>query len=334
MAITVAQYIINLLFFFFSLPARPADTNHRPRGGPLRHRDPGAPRRHPPGHAHRSRWGGEDAPGARGGAVARGRVPGRRLVCFAGCHRERRARCECDRTGRGRHATRAGNAQAAVERFLGPKVALLVLDNFEHLLPAAPLISDLLVSAPALAVIATSRRSPATGRGAALLRRSTTSPRRGRPRSRRASRGRGAIRRARPPPRPRLRADRRQRRRGRGDLPPPRRTATRHRARRRPHHPALRPRAKRPPRTGAGLAGNRAARRARPPAHPAGHDRLEPPPTERPGGHGLRSFRRVCRRGHHRGRRGVTAPTSTRCRDWSTSSCCCAAAAPAQRHGL
>jgi predicted ATPase/DNA-binding SARP family transcriptional activator len=45
----------------------------------------------------------------------------------------------------------------AVERFLAPKEALLVLDNFEHLLPAAPLIGELLAAAPALAVMATSR---------------------------------------------------------------------------------------------------------------------------------------------------------------------------------
>jgi predicted ATPase/DNA-binding SARP family transcriptional activator len=45
----------------------------------------------------------------------------------------------------------------AVERFLAPKGGLLVLDNFEHLLPAAPLIAELLAGAPALAVLATSR---------------------------------------------------------------------------------------------------------------------------------------------------------------------------------
>jgi predicted ATPase/DNA-binding SARP family transcriptional activator len=45
----------------------------------------------------------------------------------------------------------------AVERFLAPKRGLLVLDNFEHLLAAAPLIGELLAAAPALAVLATSR---------------------------------------------------------------------------------------------------------------------------------------------------------------------------------
>ena len=32
-----------------------------------------------------------------------------------------------------------------------------MLDNFEHLLPAAPLVGELLAAAPALAVLATSR---------------------------------------------------------------------------------------------------------------------------------------------------------------------------------
>jgi predicted ATPase/DNA-binding SARP family transcriptional activator len=47
--------------------------------------------------------------------------------------------------------------EAAVERFLAPKAGLLVLDNFEHLLPAAALIGELLAAAPALAALATSR---------------------------------------------------------------------------------------------------------------------------------------------------------------------------------
>jgi predicted ATPase/DNA-binding SARP family transcriptional activator len=45
----------------------------------------------------------------------------------------------------------------ALERFLAAKEALLVLDNFEHLLPAAALVGDLLAAAPALTVAATSR---------------------------------------------------------------------------------------------------------------------------------------------------------------------------------
>ena len=53
-----------------ALPVRAADTHDRPRDGPLRHRDAVAPRRDPPGHPHRGGRGGEDAAGARGGAVA------------------------------------------------------------------------------------------------------------------------------------------------------------------------------------------------------------------------------------------------------------------------
>jgi predicted ATPase/DNA-binding SARP family transcriptional activator len=45
----------------------------------------------------------------------------------------------------------------ALERFLAAKEALLVLDNFEHILSAAGLVGDLLDAAPALTVAATSR---------------------------------------------------------------------------------------------------------------------------------------------------------------------------------
>jgi predicted ATPase len=49
--------------------------------------------------------------------------------------------------------------RAATERFLGPKRGILVLDNFEHLLTAAPLVSDLLTGCPRLRVLATSREA-------------------------------------------------------------------------------------------------------------------------------------------------------------------------------
>jgi len=48
---------------------------------------------------------------------------------------------------------------AAARRFLGPKRGLLVLDNFEHLLAATPLVSDFLACCPALCVLATSREA-------------------------------------------------------------------------------------------------------------------------------------------------------------------------------
>jgi predicted ATPase len=45
----------------------------------------------------------------------------------------------------------------ALTDVLRDRHALLVLDNFEHLLPAAPIVGELLASAPALKVLATSR---------------------------------------------------------------------------------------------------------------------------------------------------------------------------------
>jgi predicted ATPase/DNA-binding SARP family transcriptional activator len=51
-----------------------------------------------------------------------------------------------------------GEAQGqAVERFLAAKHLLLVTDNFEHVLAAAPFIGDLLSACPSLTVLATSR---------------------------------------------------------------------------------------------------------------------------------------------------------------------------------
>jgi predicted ATPase/transcriptional regulator with XRE-family HTH domain len=47
--------------------------------------------------------------------------------------------------------------EASLKMFLGVKYVLLVLDNFEHLLDAAPLVSDLLHAAPGLTVLVTSR---------------------------------------------------------------------------------------------------------------------------------------------------------------------------------
>ncbi len=44
-----------------------------------------------------------------------------------------------------------------LKRFLSPKHLLLLLDNFEHLLGAAPLVGELLAAAPQLTVLATSR---------------------------------------------------------------------------------------------------------------------------------------------------------------------------------
>ena len=55
-----------------------------------------------------------------------------------------------------REATGA-SPQEAVERFLEDKCFLLVLDNFEHVLPAVPLVADILSRCAGLTVLATSR---------------------------------------------------------------------------------------------------------------------------------------------------------------------------------
>ncbi len=51
------------------------------------------------------------------------------------------------------------STRAACERFLVTKRGVLVLDNFEHLLAAAPLVSDFLDACPGLRVLATSREA-------------------------------------------------------------------------------------------------------------------------------------------------------------------------------
>ena len=73
---------------------------------------------------------------------------------------------------------RAGQStQQRLALALQHRQALLVLDNFEHLLPAAALVSELLAACPRLAVLATSRsplnlagRAPVRGRAAGAAR--------------------------------------------------------------------------------------------------------------------------------------------------------------------
>jgi predicted ATPase/DNA-binding SARP family transcriptional activator len=54
---------------------------------------------------------------------------------------------------------RGESAMAACEGFLATRRGILVLDNFEHLLAAAPLVCDLLAVSPGLCVLATSREA-------------------------------------------------------------------------------------------------------------------------------------------------------------------------------
>ena len=63
-------------------------------------------------------------------------------------------------------------------RHLSRKQMLLVLDNFEHVLDAAPLVSDLLATAPRLTILVTSREVYASmaNRALSCLRRFTNMP--------------------------------------------------------------------------------------------------------------------------------------------------------------
>jgi predicted ATPase/DNA-binding SARP family transcriptional activator len=57
----------------------------------------------------------------------------------------------------GIHVLAHESPQQAVERFLQAKRLLLIADNFEHLLAAAPFLADVLAACPSLKVLATSR---------------------------------------------------------------------------------------------------------------------------------------------------------------------------------
>ena len=121
----------------------------------------------------------------------------------------------------------AGAPLAAIARHLGGRRLLLVLDNLEHLLTAAPLIGELLDACPALTVLLDQPRGDPIVRGA-----------RARGAAARRRRRRGAVRRPRRGPRSRIHGRRGQRRRRRGDLPAAGRLAAGRPARGRPHrHP-------------------------------------------------------------------------------------------------
>ena len=198
--------------------------------------------------------------------------------------------------------------ERTVERFLAPKDALVVLDNFEHVLPAA-LYHRTVRRCPGADRDGYQPRAPPAPGRVPLRGRSPRGPRGRRAGGRDARRGRRAVRRARRQPRPGLRADSRQRRRDRRDLPASRWAPAGHRARRGTHHGA-RPRGSgHTPRGRARPAGPRAARCSRSPAHSAGDHRVEPRSPQRRRGRGIRPLRRVRRRRHNRGR-----PNRHRCR--------------------
>ena len=214
---------------------------------------------------------------------------------------------------------------------LEPRQLLLVLDNCEHLLEAASLLAQaLLTRTPHVRLLVTSQeplKLPAEHLyrlGAA--RRAERGP--GHRPGRRARLRRGAaVRRARAGARPALQARRTQRQGRRRHLPPPRRPGAGHRAGGRARAVARRARRARTPRRAPAHAHRRLAHRAAPPPDAARRARLEPRPAGRRGARGVPPARRVQRRLHDRGgaaggrRRAARRMGGARSprRRWSTS---------------
>jgi predicted ATPase len=100
---------------------------------------------------------GKNAPGPATRVGGGGLFRGRRRVRMAGCDRPRRARRHDYRPVAG---DRDRGGRPLVERlieYLQDKSVLLVLDNFEQVLAAGPLVSQLLNAAPRAKVVVTSR---------------------------------------------------------------------------------------------------------------------------------------------------------------------------------
>ena len=125
--------------------------------------------------------------------------------------------------------------QDALKEYLSRRELLLLLDNFEQVLEAAPLVGSLLAAAPRLKVLATSRAVLRVYGEQVIPRAAPCAARPFQPAAcgdARTLRGRPAVRGAREGSQARFRP-RRRRRRGRGDLCPPRRSPSRNRACRR-----------------------------------------------------------------------------------------------------
>ena len=87
----------------------------------------------------------------------RGRLRGRRAVRVARLRSASAGRARRNRQVTRDRAALGRVADQAVERFLAAKQLLLVVDNCEHVLAAAPFIGRLLASCPGVTVLATSR---------------------------------------------------------------------------------------------------------------------------------------------------------------------------------
>ncbi len=222
------------------------------------------------------------------------------------------------------------NGEAGLEeriaRALEGRRVLIVLDNFEQIVDAAPLLVRLYTVAPLASFLVTSRvvlriRGEQVYEVAAARR--ARGHRAHEPRAGAPVAGGAAVRRSRSGGQARVHPHRRERRRRRRHLPATRRTAAGDRARRgegAPAHPAGDRAA---PRARAADADGIRARSARPPPHDAGDDRLErePAPRRSAGAPGRpRRLRHAvhagCRRGDRRGavvgRAGARRPVGAR----------------------
>ena len=164
-----------------------------------------------PGHGHRPGRSGQDAPGAGGVRGGRARPAGRRRARRPRSARGRAAGGRGDRGRRRRRVVARASALEAAAAALRDGRALLVLDNFEHVEPAA---ADLGAAARRVPGGDGARHEPprprALGRAHAAAG-AAEHARRGR-RRRAGQRRRRALRRARPGAGPELRAHARGRR--------------------------------------------------------------------------------------------------------------------------
>ena len=136
-------------------PARTATGRPPPRDLGGRHRPD--VRTHPTAHAHRTRWGRQDPAGDGGRATGRRRL--RRSVTVVELAAVRDPALVLPTVAQALGVAQSGGPDVltAVASHLGSRPRLLVLDNLEHLLPAAPEIGRLVDACPGVVLLVTSR---------------------------------------------------------------------------------------------------------------------------------------------------------------------------------